>query len=530
MTKPKIRPRHFAETAAVAVLLCIQFHFLSERINFRSVPSGDEGSWMSVAAQLCRGEGFTTRWLEHPFLTPYSIPRPDDYRYPGLSLILALSFKIFGVSYHVALWTVAIIAMLWTMTVFLVCRRFFGSKTAILTMALMVFSLLQLEWNTCVYSEGLFGLVLTLLLACSIKADFRKMRWWIVVGAVTGLLYYVRPNAILFLAGLAPLAFRQLRNERFPWKAVLLSLGAFFVVVLPWLGRNALSFGNPFHFAGSGGLLRLSANDPLTFSVFDFLRYYGLFKPLGALCEGYVSFFTDLHFFEHGLEIIPLVFVCVALARRQRFYNGFMAAGIVITFVFCCYTEYNAWGGIRYFSSVIPLVYAYGVNELFAVCGMGERRIASIFPTMRAWARLMIFILCAGILLFPVLYPHRFYERKYSAHASREFSNADYDAKLSSLLQRNKSYFADAMAQLNFQWRYNCVGIQFYFDSTEVKRAMQTFAPSLAVLTRHELAVPRIQGIFRELDREGYSATAADSLADVTFFTISRKDPAGRSQ
>jgi hypothetical protein len=523
MTRPGIRLKHFAEAAAVTALLLVQFHFLSERINFRSVPSGDEGSWMSVAAQLCRGEGFTTRWLEHPFLVPYSIPRPDDYRYPGLSLVLAVSFKLFGISYHTALWTVGVIAMLWTMAVFCVCRAYFGPKTAFITMTLMVVSLLQLEWNTLVYSEGLFGLFLTLLMACSIKADFRKMRWWIAVGALTGLLYLVRPNAILFLVGLVPLAFSQRNGGHVPWKAVAASLGAFCLTAMPWLARNAIMFGNPFHFAGSGGLLRLSGSDPLTFSVVDFVKQYGPFKPLGALCEGYVSFFTDLHFFEHGLEIIPCALVCVALARRQRFYNGFIAAGIALTFVLCCYTEYNAWGGIRYFSSVIPFVYAYGVNELFTLFRPVEHRIAAVMPAPQAAARSVIFMLCACLFLFPVLYPHRFYERKYSAAFRQDFPYTDYSAKLSSLLPGNKSYLADAMAQLNFQWRYNCVGIQFYFDSTDVPRAMETFAPTLAVLTRDELAVPRIQGILRELDREGYSALAADSIAGVTFFTISRR-------
>jgi hypothetical protein len=529
MKKTGIRPGHIAEAATVTVLLLIQFHFLSERIDHRVLPSGDEGSWMSVAAQLCHGEGFTTRWLEHPFLAPYSIPRPDDFRYPGLSLVLAFSFKLFGISYHTALWTVGVIAMLWTMTVFLVCRTYFGPKTGFLTMMLMVFSLLQLEWNTLVYSEGLFGLVLALLMACSIKADFSKIRWWIAIGALTGLLYLVRPNAVLFLAGLVPLAFCQRNGTRLPWKSIMLFLGAFFIVALPWLARNAICFGNPFHFAGSGGLLRLSANDPLTFSAFDFVKQYGLLKPLGALCEGYVSYFTDLHFFEHGLEIVPLVLVCVGLARRQRFYNGFMAAGISLTFVFCCYTEYNAWGGIRYFSSVLPFVYAYGINELIASCGPLEGRIAAIVPALLVpAARAVIFMLCACVLLFPVLYPHRFYERKYSVpKVDREFSMADYGAKLSSLLQGDRPYLADALGQLNFQWQYGCVGIQESFDSSEAARSMRTFSPELAVLTREELSMPRIKGVFRELFRQGYGVVPKDSVCGVTFFSITRMNPNG---
>jgi hypothetical protein len=519
---PKIRLRHFAEATAVALLLILQFHFLSERISHRNLPSGDEGSWMSVAAQLCRGEGFTTRWLEHPFLTPYAIPRPDDYRFPGLTLILALTFTFFGISYLTALGTVAAIAMLWTMAVFLVCRACFGTATALLTMMIMIFSLLQLEWNTLVYTEGLFGLVFALLVACSMKADFQKLRWWMVVGAVTGVLYLVRPNAILFLFGLAPLAFCQRTGPRLPWKAVTASVAAFLVVALPWLLRNAVCFGNPFHFAGSGGMLRLSSNDPLTYSVFDFVRQYGVFQPIGAFLEGFVSFFTDLHFFEHGLEIIPFALVCVALGRRQCFYNGFIAGGIGLTFLFCCYQEHLAWGGIRYFSSIIPFVYAYGIHELVSLSNSLTVRIAKIAPPMRIVSSITGFVLCAVILLFPVFYPHKFYERKYSVAMESRFPAADYGAKLSAFLPKNGSYLSFAMAQLNFQWRYNCVGVQEFFDSTDVPRAMQTFSPTLAVLSRDELVTPRIKGIFCALQANGYETAAKDSLDDVMFLTISR--------
>jgi hypothetical protein len=82
------------------------FHFLALRIRAGGLPAGDEGSWMAVASELAQGRGFATRWLEAHFLTPYALPRPDDFRYPGLTGLLALAFRLFGASIETARWTV----------------------------------------------------------------------------------------------------------------------------------------------------------------------------------------------------------------------------------------------------------------------------------------------------------------------------------------------------------------------------------------------------------------------------------------
>ncbi|NLE01541.1 MAG: hypothetical protein GX640_16875, partial [Fibrobacter sp.] len=77
------KTRLAVEVALVIIIELIAFHFVEERTATRVDPTGDEGSWMMVATQIASGQGFTTRWLEHPFLKPFELPRPDDFRYPG---------------------------------------------------------------------------------------------------------------------------------------------------------------------------------------------------------------------------------------------------------------------------------------------------------------------------------------------------------------------------------------------------------------------------------------------------------------
>ena len=56
------------EVVLVIAVLLLSIHFHARDIRHRVLPGGDEGSWMAVASQLEAGEGFSTRWLEHPFL------------------------------------------------------------------------------------------------------------------------------------------------------------------------------------------------------------------------------------------------------------------------------------------------------------------------------------------------------------------------------------------------------------------------------------------------------------------------------
>jgi 4-amino-4-deoxy-L-arabinose transferase-like glycosyltransferase len=319
----------------IAIVLGISFHFLSERIERRPFPLGDEGSWLSVAAEASRGHGFTTRWLEHPFLSPYSLPRPDDYRYPGLVTCLAVGFKLFGISYDSALAVVCFIFLIYALMVYLVSKKFFGIRVACLTMACTVFSLLQLYWNSIVYTEGLFGIVVALLLLVSAYIPEHKRLFWILAGAGIGALYLVRPNGILFGCGFLWLFLRSFGKKGKTTGNVLLGLVVMGLIMGPWLARNFIFWGNPFHIAGSAGLLRVSADEPLTYSVFDFLKIHGALYPFKAVCIGCWHFIVTLHFFEHGLEIIPLAFCALGLFLRVPGYNSFVVAALLVSFASC---------------------------------------------------------------------------------------------------------------------------------------------------------------------------------------------------
>jgi hypothetical protein len=511
MDKHKI----IASIIVPAILILLSSHFLAERIAQQSFPTGDEGSWMAVAAQLASGNGFTTRWLEHPFLAPYALPRPDDYRYPGLSLALAASFKLFGASYRVALWCIAAIFLLFVILYYFAMWRQWGLTTAILASLLLVFSLLQLHWNSKVYTEGLFGVGLCFLVFAHTRFALRDARYWIASGAIIGLLYLVRPNAALFIIGPLMYLFARRKQDAVPVPAVVYGLIAFIIVIAPWLVRNWVLFGNPVHIAGSAGFLRVENTEPLTWSLIDFLKRYGIFYPAKATFFGGLNFFAWLDFFEHRMEVVPLVCALAGFFLRRPFYRPLFAAGFAATAVFCWYASCGSWSGIRYFSSFLPFVYAYGISVLFSIINR--------LPISRQWVRSTVLPACvAALLLAPVVYPHRYYERTLKKPAA-DVSFADHQRILGSLLEPGQAYLADQAAQINFMTAYNCVGMQAFFDSTQVNRAVETFKPKALVLLRGEEQSDRMRGVLRQMHR----ICRVDSVSSTGGATYYRIQPIG---
>jgi hypothetical protein len=508
------------EIAVAAAILLLSFHLVYERIHCTQLPDGDEGSWMSVSAQLMHGEGFTTRWLEFPFLPHPDLPRPDDFRYPALTLILAAVFTVFGCSYMAALWTVGTMHLMLVLLVFLVCRKKFGSTAAIITMLVVSVSLLQLYWNTKVYTEALSGLCIGCLVWWAECTNRQKKRYPVVLGMLLGFMYLIRPNGILMAGGLLFMYGWNLRETAHRWKSVGIAAAVMLLVMLPWLVRTAYYFNNPFHFANSGGIFRASATDPLNLGAGDFFDKYGIFIIVKATLQGTIRLFDTLNFFEHSLHILPLAgFAACGIVYHKRI-SPMILSGLLLTFTACCYIAYNgSWAGVRYLASFLPWMYMYGIVTLLLLLDHFTRRFPIIVRKASA-------AFLAVVLIAPVVLPHEYYERtlpQKPAHDPAVITT--HIGLLTGLLNGNDTYCAGhVMSQLNFLTRFNCVGLQDIFDSTYVPWTLRTFSPSLIVLTDEEIADSRIQGILYAFKREGVPATEVQCINKIHYLRVAGDD------
>ena len=284
--------------------------------------------------------------------------------------------------------------------------------------------------------------------------------------------------------------------------------------MLPWLLRSYFIFGNPFHIAGSAGLLRSSSGEPATYSFLTFLREYGVFFPFKRILWGFINFWKPLQFYEHGLQIVPLFFTVIGLIIRKRFYNPFVSSGFLITFILCCYVCYSSWAGVRYFSSFLPFVYAYGVHTFIYLLEKwgGKRKYVGITAMI---------IFCVIVLSF-IFYPHRFYERKYAAPPpDTEIGVSKYIKVLKRHLKNEDHYMADGLCQLNFLADRNCVGLQGYNIASWLPSAFEKFNPKLLAFTHAEAESERGEKILNILKKQGYRIEQKDSCLLAIFYSVS---------
>ncbi len=516
------KPFSVWEALGVLLALLLGFHFLALRVFAGGLPGGDEGSWLSVAAELARGHGFTTHWLEAHFLTPYTLPRPDDFRYPALTSLLAMVFRAGFFSLEAARWTVTAVFLAFVSSLYLICRSTFGRWTAMATLWLTVSSLFQLEWNSIVYTEGLFGLVLAWLTAWCLRGErtarentplgFSTLSWWAILGIGVGALYLVRANGILFLPGIVWLYWRRRKQSAsspgLSWRHPAIAIAGFTLITAPWLIRTGLNFGNPFHVAGSAGILR-EVGEPHTLTVVQYLSQYDLLFPLRHWALGVFRFFKTLHEFEHGMESAPVLLALVAVVLRRPFFSPFLVVGFLLTFAASAYAACNSWAGIRYMSALVPFIYAYGLS-LPAYFAKTRSRFSG--PWMSAGAS----VLGIALLLLPVVYPHRFYERKFSQNPEGRYAYrwqlADHLARLETRLPKGGRYYAASLCKVNFLLEdRDCVGLQELYDPTWFPRSMQAFHPHLIVLTHAETSQDDMLTAMARMRSEGYAQDTLES-------------------
>jgi hypothetical protein len=310
-------------------------------------------------------------------------------------------------------------------------------------------------------------------------------------------------------------------KKHISWRTAAGAFSVMLLIMLPWLIRSWIFFGNPFHLADAGGLLRTGVSQPGTYSLGDFIRQYGGLYFIQQTAHNAGSFFRILHGQEHGLEAIPLIFCLVGIVRRAPFFNGFAATGFLLSLCACFYTSLaGSWAGVRYFSPFLPFVYAYGISRIFY---WSDRMVTRLPVRWNRFLMIALFPAIIAILVAPVYYPHRFYERYYATAPKGNRDFTAYYAELGRQLGEKQHYYAGSLAQINFATGLNCIGIQHRFEETDLGRAQKKFNPALLALTPVEMKTPYFIRLLDALKADGYTLrTVAMPDSFALFVTITR--------
>ncbi len=196
----------------------------------------------------------------------------DSWRPPGYPLFLAASYIIFGRNFLVVRFLQALMGAAQIVLVFLVTRRLSGSDgRALLAAAICALAYDLAFFAGVFYSEPLSalcvsGAILLLLFAFGKK---KRVSWPACLGAflLLGYAALVRPGNIFFIP--VALAFVWLESSpKLRWRAALIGVAAFGLVLVPWSIRNYRLHGRWVPFTTHGGLVFFIAHHPKSYGSF----------------------------------------------------------------------------------------------------------------------------------------------------------------------------------------------------------------------------------------------------------------------
>lgn len=187
------------------------------------------------------------------------VNEPTVYIMPGLPFSLAFFVELFGKIGGVTAFRVfqAILQALSLYLVFLIGRKLFNSKTALIACLINSLYIVEYYVSTIILTEVLFKFLLLLLIYISIYAlEERKLFYYIVGGIIWGLCCLIRPTIAAFPAVILLMWIIKKYSFKEMVKYALVTILMFTVVMSPWWLRNYIVFdkfipltvssGNPF--------------------------------------------------------------------------------------------------------------------------------------------------------------------------------------------------------------------------------------------------------------------------------------------
>lgn len=205
----------------------------------------DAAAYMNVAQNIRSGAGWVSNSLRFLFTLPPLLPQADALWSPLYPLLTAASYAVFGTSFTSAKLVPLIFGVMVPGMIFLMTEHLTRSwKAALIAGALAVFHSALVTWSLRIETEiaSTFFVGLTYFLLFNSRTAAKP--YWL--GIALGLAYLMKYQSLLLWP---PVILFYVLNLRWQTAARRLAVVAvvFTVVISPWLVRNTLAFGSPFH-------------------------------------------------------------------------------------------------------------------------------------------------------------------------------------------------------------------------------------------------------------------------------------------
>ena len=209
----------------------------------------DDVKYIRSAWELANGGGFIYHW----------VGQPTVFIMPGLTATLASFVKLFGQFAAITAFRVfqAVLQGMSMYLIFLLGRRIFNSRVAIIACVINLFYIAEYYAVTMILTEVIFKfLFLLLVYLCILAIQEKKLSYYLIGGVVWGLACLVRPTVGAFPAVILIMWFIHKYTFKEMVKYTVVTTLVFALVMAPWWIRNyrvfhrfiplTLSTGNPF--------------------------------------------------------------------------------------------------------------------------------------------------------------------------------------------------------------------------------------------------------------------------------------------
>lgn len=225
-----------------------------------------------LAKNLLAGEGFRFKGIQGHFgeMMGDKVNQPTLRRPPLYPVVLAGVYALFGERYRAAFLLNCIFDLVTMIAVFAIARQLFAdARIALLALFITATHLPFFQQNIVLMSDSL-GMMLTtlVLLALIIGLSEPRPHWFVVAGIALGFTSLCRPESFYFSVPLALVLVLLLRAKGSSWRrAALLPVAMlvfFWVVLSPWVIRNAIVFGRFVPGTATAGSVMLEGLYPPT--------------------------------------------------------------------------------------------------------------------------------------------------------------------------------------------------------------------------------------------------------------------------
>lgn len=323
MSLPFIPP--FRRNALLIILLGALVARVAAALFLGNTVSGlsganDEITYSMLGQRFAAGYGMTfpTDW--YPWIKANA---PQSYFSYTITLFLGVIYRVFGYYPLVARLLMALLSVLIVWLIYLIARRLFTERIALLASAIAAFYTYLIFYGVALLTETPFTLALLIViyLALQIKADERaSLTSWLLLSVSLALMVLLRVAGIFFVPFLLLWLLLTMKQKRQSYHVVLPFL-VIIVAMAPLTIRNYWLWGHFNLSEAQFGHVFWNGNHPD--QQWDFHPYRTFPIPAGVLASQNDVEITN-QLLKIGLQNVvnePLRFVFVSLARLRELFT-----------------------------------------------------------------------------------------------------------------------------------------------------------------------------------------------------------------